>query len=61
MIYIQKRKRLVQPRQANVPKRKKAGFPFILFGLLDPEGLSPFQWVRTLRRYSWMWVVRVLE
>ncbi|MGD6805331.1 hypothetical protein, partial [Rossellomorea vietnamensis] len=29
-----------QPRQANVPKRKKAIFPFILFGLFDPEGLA---------------------
>ncbi|MGD6969101.1 DNA helicase [Rossellomorea vietnamensis] len=35
-----KRKRLEQPRQANVPKRKKAVFPFILFGLFDPEGLG---------------------
>ncbi|MGD6802290.1 hypothetical protein [Rossellomorea vietnamensis] len=35
-----KRKRPDQPRQANVPKRKKAIFPFILFGLFDPEGLA---------------------
>ncbi|WP_426900388.1 hypothetical protein [Rossellomorea vietnamensis] len=35
-----KRKRLGQLRQANVPKRKKGGFPFILFGLFDPEGLG---------------------
>ncbi|MGD6965821.1 hypothetical protein ACQCVP_05285 [Rossellomorea vietnamensis] len=34
-------------------REKKALFPFILFGLFDPEGLSPFQWVRTLRRCSW--------
>ncbi|MGD6966973.1 hypothetical protein ACQCVP_11125 [Rossellomorea vietnamensis] len=32
---------------------KKAVFPFIRFGLFDPEGLSPFQWVRTLRRWNW--------
>ncbi|WP_426896015.1 hypothetical protein [Rossellomorea vietnamensis] len=33
----QKRKRPGQPRQANVPERKKGGFPFILSGLFDPE------------------------
>ncbi|WP_168413159.1 hypothetical protein [Bacillus salacetis] len=33
-----KRKRLVQPRQANVPKRKKAPFPFISLGYLTPRG-----------------------
>ncbi|MGD6968986.1 hypothetical protein ACQCVP_21435 [Rossellomorea vietnamensis] len=33
---------------------EKAVFPFILQGLFDPEGLSPFQWVRTLGRWSWI-------
>ncbi|MGD6964823.1 hypothetical protein ACQCVP_00170 [Rossellomorea vietnamensis] len=34
-------------------REEKAVFPFILLGLFDPEGLSPFQWVRTLGRCSW--------
>ncbi|WP_252183655.1 hypothetical protein [Rossellomorea vietnamensis] len=38
--YEQKRKRLVQPRQANVLKRKKGALPFILLRLFDPEGLG---------------------
>ncbi|WP_426895916.1 hypothetical protein [Rossellomorea vietnamensis] len=33
-------KRPVQPRQANVPHRKKVVFPFIRCGLFDPEGLG---------------------
>ncbi|MGD6967251.1 hypothetical protein ACQCVP_12535 [Rossellomorea vietnamensis] len=37
---IKKRKRPFLPRQANVPWRKKAAFPFILQGLFDPEGLD---------------------
>ncbi|MGD6965840.1 hypothetical protein ACQCVP_05380 [Rossellomorea vietnamensis] len=36
------------------PGEKKAVFPFILRGLFDPEWLSPFQWVRTLGRWSWI-------
>ncbi|TYS13649.1 hypothetical protein FZC78_21030 [Rossellomorea vietnamensis] len=40
LLLIQKWKRLGQPRQANVHKRKKGGFPFILLGLCDPEGLG---------------------
>ncbi|MGD6804344.1 hypothetical protein [Rossellomorea aquimaris] len=38
-LYI-KWKRPAQPRQANVLERKKGGFPFILSGLFDPEGLG---------------------
>ncbi|MGD6965011.1 hypothetical protein ACQCVP_01110 [Rossellomorea vietnamensis] len=37
---FKKWKRLGQPRQANVLKRKKAGFPFLLLRLFDPEGLG---------------------
>ncbi|MGD6965500.1 hypothetical protein ACQCVP_03585 [Rossellomorea vietnamensis] len=37
---MKKWKRLGQPRQANVLKRKKAVFPFILLRLFDPEGLG---------------------
>ncbi|MGD6968421.1 hypothetical protein ACQCVP_18485 [Rossellomorea vietnamensis] len=47
-------KRPVQLRQANVPQRKKGALPFILLRLFDPEGLSPFQWVRTLGRCNWI-------
>ncbi|MGD6805332.1 hypothetical protein ACQCUR_22700, partial [Rossellomorea vietnamensis] len=36
----QKRKRLEQPRQANVLKRKKGALSFILLRLFDPEGLG---------------------
>ncbi|TYS72060.1 hypothetical protein FZC80_21225 [Rossellomorea aquimaris] len=37
----QKRKHLDQPRQAKCSKaKKKALFPFIRFGLFDPEGLG---------------------
>ncbi|WP_426897716.1 hypothetical protein [Rossellomorea vietnamensis] len=39
LFYI-KWKRPEQLRQANVPKRKKGGLPFILFGLFDPEELG---------------------
>ncbi|MGD6967908.1 hypothetical protein ACQCVP_15890 [Rossellomorea vietnamensis] len=38
-------------------REKKALFPFILLGLFNPEGLGPFQWVRTLRRCSWTWIL----
>ncbi|MGD6804461.1 hypothetical protein [Rossellomorea aquimaris] len=41
---------LVSPDRQMFQREKKAVFPFILFGLFDPEVLSPFQWVRTLRR-----------
>ncbi|MGD6969135.1 hypothetical protein ACQCVP_22190 [Rossellomorea vietnamensis] len=37
---IIKWKRPDQPRQANVPHRKKTFFPFIRCGLFDPEGLG---------------------
>ncbi|MGD6968764.1 hypothetical protein ACQCVP_20300 [Rossellomorea vietnamensis] len=33
---------------------KKVVFPFIRCGLFDPEGLSPFQWVRTLGHWNWI-------
>ncbi|MGD6968152.1 hypothetical protein ACQCVP_17125 [Rossellomorea vietnamensis] len=45
----QKWKRPEQPRQANVLKRKKAGFPFILLRLFDPEGLG----AGTGRKQKW--------
>ncbi|MGD6967735.1 hypothetical protein ACQCVP_15005 [Rossellomorea vietnamensis] len=54
----QKRKRLDQPRQANVPQRKKGALSFYSLRVFDPEGLSPFQWVRTLRRCSWAYQKR---
>ncbi|MGD6966726.1 hypothetical protein ACQCVP_09870 [Rossellomorea vietnamensis] len=38
--FTRMRKRLVQPRQANVPKKKRCSFLFFLFGLFDPAGLG---------------------
>ncbi|MGD6966864.1 hypothetical protein ACQCVP_10565 [Rossellomorea vietnamensis] len=44
---------LISPDRQMFSREKKAVFPFILLRLFDPEGLSPFRWVRTLRRCSW--------